>query len=171
MRKRVVIVRGNPKVPAGPVIFIANHQNTLDPFVIISALPDSTAKRIIPLKFIVANIFYFRWYRFLAYLAGCFPAHKHHENHDTFGIGESMRSLRNGYSFFIFPEGKRTGGKRVPAKKGIEPILREFPDVQTILARIEWENNNKKITITYEALPESPLYLTADEIMDKIYAL
>lgn len=108
----------------GPILIAANHADEMDPFIISCFLPLRTIFRIFPYVYMTANIFYYGWWKPLAFLAGCYPAkaRRDDEPKTQHGVGRSVDSLNNGYSVVMFPEGKRTR-KPIEAKPGVSYIL------------------------------------------------
>jgi len=117
----------------------------------------------------VATVF-FRpvWLRPLLWLAGCFPAHQLPNSNKPAGIDASINFLEQGYTLFIFPEGKRVKGERVPAKRGITEILNASPTSRLVLAHISWKKREVESIRLAELLehPNDP-----QKILDKIYSL
>lgn len=153
-------------------VIAANHRHFLDPFVAISLMPIRQAVRLLPLKFITANVYYYRFYRPVAWLLGCFPAQQHGAS-KRYGINESVRSLQSGYNLFIFPEGRRVRGEAVAAKKGISIILDQFPRAELLLAHIIWNLEGYPKELGLRLRPAGKRLHKADpqEIMHRVYEL
>lgn len=152
-------------------IIATNHHNMLDPFAIISSLRYRDFFRLRPIAFMTASYFFrIPWLRPLLWLAGCFPAHPMPNSNRLAGIEASIDFLDQGYTLFMFPEGKRVKDERVPAKRGITEILNLSPTSHLVLAYIRWTPGYKKIeSIRYGELLEHPN--DPQKILDKIYGL
>lgn len=171
-RVKTVISQADAQI-SGPIVIAANHANELDPFIIACFLPLRTIFKVFPYKFMTANIYYYRWWKPLAFLAGCYPAKPKDENarSDSYGVGQSIAGLQEGYSIVMFPEGKRTA-QRIEAKPGISRIL-EGSDARLLLCRIVWGlvNHPRLISLSLKAADTSLEATDPDAIMDTIYSL
>lgn len=156
----------------GPVVVAANHRNGMDPFIIACFLPLRTVLRVMPYKFITANVHYYRWWRPLAAIAGCFPAHARWEGEDksNYGVGAATASLRQGYSLVIFPEGKRTK-RHIGAKPGISRILEQV-NSPLVLCRIGWKHGRlNRVALSVSVAGKAVDRKNPDEIMKAVYGL
>lgn len=153
----------------GPIIVVSNHSSSLDPFVIISYLPKDARRKMLPMKFMTANEFYFTKLRPIMFAMGCFPA-RARGSYAHYGIKESVRTLKNRYSLLIFPEGKRVS-KREPAKNGIIAIKQDMPDTPMLFCQILWDKYPKTITLKFEYKDKKQSFANPDSLMDAIYAL
>lgn len=154
---------------AKPIIIAANHQNFLDPFVIVSFMPLSLSSKLVPLCFMTANSYYFSPMRPLAYLLGCFPARKNKQN-VAYGINGAVEKIHNGYALCMFPEGKRTLPGETPAKPGIKVIMDKVEDYNLILVRLHWSRLNKfrrQLTLSYKLVTKE--FKDAQAILDAVY--
>ena len=95
-----------------PLIFVGNHRTYLDPPLIVD-----TAKR--DMRFLAKEELYNN--KFLAFLGWAFDAIPVKRNEkDVSAIKESLKSLKNGMSIALFPEGTRNGlAKGEKAKDGV----------------------------------------------------
>ena len=95
-----------------PLIFVGNHRTYLDPPLIVV-----TAKR--DMRFLAKEELYNN--KFLAFLGWAFDAIPVKRNEkDVSAIKESLKSLKNGMSIALFPEGTRNGlAKGEKAKDGV----------------------------------------------------
>ena len=153
------------------VVFAANHQTYMDPFVIFNAFPTRKAVKLMPVKFMTWHKYYNSKAKPFFYSSGCFPSHG-----DKFaGVEGAVYFLKRGYNSFIFPEGKRVkDGKRIPAFKGIVRILEEVPDARLILVKVDWEKRKSKFSrpklyIHAFDAPKNLDKTDPDKIMDAIY--
>lgn len=95
-----------------PLIFVGNHRTYIDPPLIVV-----TAKR--DMRFLAKEELYNN--KFLAFLGWAFDAIPVKRNEkDVSAIKESLKSLKNGMSIALFPEGTRNGlAKGEKAKDGV----------------------------------------------------
>ena len=138
--RRVRVQTPNVQSLSGPIVIASNHTKKFDPFIITCFLPLKTILKVFPFSFMTANVYYYKWWRPLAFLAGCYPA-KSRSNDDSqynYGVGRSVKLLNSGYSIVIFPEGKRTG-KRIEARSGISRILQQS-NTNLLLCSINWRS-------------------------------
>ena len=151
-----------------PIVIASNHVNRLDPFIIACFLPLKTIFKVFPYKFMTANVYYYRWWKPLAWLAGCYPAKKRYEQEDPnkYGVGRSINLLEAGYSLIMFPEGKRTT-QRIEAKPGVSLILDGFK-APLLLCHIDWR---RTIPINLKLADSSINTANPDDIMKAIYSL
>jgi 1-acyl-sn-glycerol-3-phosphate acyltransferase len=156
---------------------VANHRRALDPFVIICGLPYGMALKLLPIGFMTQNFFYDSFIRPLCWLAGCYPARNPKDKHKIFGVDGSIILLQNGFSIFIFPEGKRMrDGSRGPAHTGVTRIHQALPKVPMLLCHMRYNNGlknmllGKRFEITYNLAKEAR-YTNPESIMDELFAL
>lgn len=116
-----------------------------------------------------ANIFYRPlWLRPFAFLAGCFPAHEIKPDGPSFGVDAAVHFLNHDCTIVMFPEGKRTQGMRLPAKRGISLVLDKVPDAQLLIAKISWQKNTVN-TIRFARYNGSSNQ--GEDILDAVYDL
>lgn len=156
-----------------PVVIASNHKNELDPFIITCFLPLRVIFSTFPYAFMTANIYYYKWWRPLAFLAGCYPAKPRHINESLkkSGVAKSVELLADGYSVIMFPEGKRTG-TRIDAKPGISRIL-EQSSAPLLLCHINWSKSKTRqfIRVTIDEASKNLDRTNPDAIMEAIYGL
>lgn len=119
-----------------------------------------------------ANIHYYRWSRPLNYLAGCFPAQPKGHN-QNYGVNGAVKFYKQGFSQFIFPEGKRTK-ERIPAKYGVIKIIEQTESRNALLCNINWqktESGKNKINVNYSVNSNINQQKSPDKLMDEIYKL
>ena len=153
-----------------PTIIAANHIHKSDPFVILSSFSDKDLKKILPLKFMTANMYYFTLARPIMWLLGSFPAQTNKSN-IPFGVNGAKEAIHKGYSFFIFPEGKRTDVP-LPAKHGVFTIGSKFKHVQLVLVHISHTNVKNRVhyKIKYDVRQFTD-FKSSQDILDSIYSL
>jgi 1-acyl-sn-glycerol-3-phosphate acyltransferase len=158
---------------AGPIVIASNHANSLDPFIIACFMPLRTIFKIFPYRFMTANVYYHRWWKPLAWLAGCYPAKARAEGQDSkeYGVAFSTAAFKEGYTIVMFPEGKRTHAPG-QAKPGISYILQDL-GVRPILCRLDWKTHNrfKRISMTVRSDGSDLDLKDPNAIMKAIYAL
>jgi 1-acyl-sn-glycerol-3-phosphate acyltransferase len=158
---------------SGPVIIASNHANEMDPFIIACFLPLRTIFKLFPYVFMTANVYYYKWWKPIAFLAGCYPSkpRSETENKSRYGVGRSVKALQEGYSVVMFPEGKRTR-ERLEAKPGISLIL-EDQEAPLLLCRINWSGGKglKRIHLTVEGASANVDIKNPDSIMKAVYKL
>jgi len=171
-RVKTIISENDTKI-TGPVVIAANHANSMDPFIIACLLPLRTILRVFPYGFMTANVYYYRWWKPLSFLAGCYPAKARYEraNPNSYGVGRSVKLLDEGYSVVMFPEGKRTKN-RLPAKPGISHILRGS-DAKLLLCHLEWTRNKRfrEVRMHFQTADEPLRTSDPDAIMKAVYEL
>jgi 1-acyl-sn-glycerol-3-phosphate acyltransferase len=122
---RVRIV-GRERIPAGPCLFVANHTSTVDAPAVVGAIPRRVA--------ILLKESLFKWpiagQAFT--LAGFIPVKRSERESAIASVEKATKSLRDGQSFLIYPEGTRSPDGRLQAfKKGavVMAIKAEVPIV------------------------------------------
>lgn len=160
-----------------PHIIVANHRRSLDPFVTICGLPYRHTRKVLPIAFMTSNFFYDSFIRPLCWLAGCFPARNPKNKHEIFGVDGSILLLKNGFSVFVFPEGKRMrDGTRGPAHTGVTRIHDAVPDVPILLCHMKYNNGLKALLMgrrfeIHYKIAEKTKYHDPETIMDELFAL
>jgi 1-acyl-sn-glycerol-3-phosphate acyltransferase len=110
---RLRIVDHGGRQSHGVFIFLANHVNILDPFVFKAALPH--------LFRAVESMDHFRWplYGWIIRRLGHIPLERERPFRAMSSLAAAIKTLQNGASLLIFPEGSRTrDGKLLPFKRG-----------------------------------------------------
>jgi 1-acyl-sn-glycerol-3-phosphate acyltransferase len=110
----VLEVRGAENIPRGvPLVFVANHQSTLDIPVLFTAVPSTfvfVAKK--ALRYVPALGWYLLVARFVLVDRG-------NRQEAIASLDKAARQIQAGASIAIFPEGTRSESRRVmPFKKG-----------------------------------------------------
>lgn len=108
-----VRVEGRERIPAGACLFVANHTSSADAPAVVGAIPRRVA--------ILLKESLFRWpiagQAFT--LAGFVPVKRSERDSAIASVEKATRSLRDGQSFLIYPEGTRSpDGRLQEFKKG-----------------------------------------------------
>lgn len=103
-----------------PVLFMPNHISTLDPLVILMALPYKIRKK---LSFAAARDVLYEEYKYVAWLSdlifNSFPLPREKGENIKLGLDRMGQLLDQGYSIVVFPEGKMSeSGELLDLKKG-----------------------------------------------------
>jgi 1-acyl-sn-glycerol-3-phosphate acyltransferase len=158
---------------SGPVVISANHTHRHDPFIIACFIPLKTIFRIFPYGFMTANVYYYKMWRPIANIAGCFPAKQRNlsSREEEFGVGAAKKMLSQGYSILMFPEGKRTT-EPINAKPGISRILQHH-DSHLLLCHISWHRGplGKVVTLNLKVADKVIDTKNPDDIMKAVYSL
>lgn len=107
-------VEGRDKIPAGTVLFLANHTSFIDPVPIVHALPKRVA---ILAKESLFKIPVVGWaFR----LAGFVPVKRSDRESAIESVELAAERLKAGTSFLAYPEGTRSyDGRLLPFKRGV----------------------------------------------------
>lgn len=106
-------VHGRENMPKDrPVVLCANHAHAMDPFLICVALPRTVGVRIMGKRELFEKPF-LGW--FLSKLGG-FPVDR--GNSDLNAVKTSIKSIRDGQSLLVFPEGTRVAHEGDVRPKG-----------------------------------------------------
>jgi 1-acyl-sn-glycerol-3-phosphate acyltransferase len=104
---RPLVVTGRDRLPAGPVLLVANHASHADTAAVLLALPPRLRKRLAPAA---AEDHFFRRRAVgaaVSLLTGAFPFPRR----GRAGIERAASLLDSGWSVLLFPEGTRAGGR------------------------------------------------------------
>lgn len=101
---RPLTVTGRSRLPAGPVVFVANHSSHADTAVLLAALPRRARRELAPAA---AEDYFFKgrlrgW--FVRGLTGAFPFPRH----GPAGLERACGFLGGGRSVLLYPEGTRS---------------------------------------------------------------
>jgi 1-acyl-sn-glycerol-3-phosphate acyltransferase len=136
---RLRVIDHGGRQASGVYLFLANHVNTLDPFVFKAALPQSFRA--------VELADHFRWplYGWLIRRLGHIPIERERPFRAMGSLAAAIKALQNGASLLIFPEGSRTrDGKLLPFKRGAFHLAQTAGvDIVPVLQRGSFEINNK----------------------------
>ncbi len=110
-------VTGKENLPEEPALFCANHSSAWDPVLLFCALKGEYPLRIMAKKQLFSIPVVGGFLRML----GVFPVDRGHS--DIGAVKTAIRSLRDGFSLLMFPEGTRVEAPgREPAKPGISVV-------------------------------------------------
>ncbi|HEV2412856.1 MAG TPA: 1-acyl-sn-glycerol-3-phosphate acyltransferase [Candidatus Saccharimonadales bacterium] len=155
-------------------VIAANHQHGDDPFVANAVAPIAVRSKLLPIKFMTKNRFYFTWWRPAAFMMGCFPARQKDEGHERYGVAEAIRVGKLGYRIWIFPEGKVTKPGEERAHSGVSRILEGLPEAELILCHVKWINrrgNRRRLHVRFKLADETIDRNNPQQILDAIYSL
>ena len=168
--KRIVHLKAASLNPNKGYILVSNHQNMLDPYIICATPSLRSELKLSPIRCIgYVGLFRNPLLRWFMCACGSFPTKPIAGL--GYGLPFSIDVLSRHGTVGIFPEGKRVyGNERVEAKRGVGVLANE-PDVLCILCHIRWRKRIiPGLTITMSE-PIDCAGLTAQDIMDRIYAL
>lgn len=112
-----VEVKGRENLPEGPVVLCANHSSAWDPVLLLCALHDDVPMRIMAKQ----QLFHIPLVGSFIQYMGAFPVDR--GNSDIGAVKTAIKSLRDGFSLLIFPEGTRVKkGQTVTPKGGATMI-------------------------------------------------
>lgn len=112
-----VEVKGRENLPQGPVVLCANHSSAWDPVLLLCALHDDVPMRIMAKQQLFRIPLVGSFIRYM----GAFPVDR--GNSDIGAVKTAIKSLRDGVSLLIFPEGTRVKkGQSVTPKGGATMI-------------------------------------------------
>lgn len=114
----------------GPVLIASNHVSGLDPLLLIAA-----SRR--PLRFIIAQEEYDRWYlRWLFRAIGCIPVRRTRDPHVA--LYAARRALKEGEAIALFPYGRILLDHEppIPLKRGVV-LLAQMTDAPIVPVRIQ----------------------------------
>lgn len=108
-----VRVEGLADIPDGVCLFVANHTSTVDPPAIVGAIPRRVAIMAKESLFRIPIVGQaFRLARFV-------PVNRANREAAIIAVEETLKNMRDGVSFLIYPEGTRSNDGRLQAfKKG-----------------------------------------------------
>ncbi len=110
-------VRGRENLPDEPVVICANHSSAWDPILMVCALASDFSMRIMAKE----QLFRIPIIGGFIRRMGAFPVDR--GNSDIGAIRTSIKSLKEGFSLLIFPEGTRVkNGERITPKGGATMI-------------------------------------------------
>ena len=160
-RAKIIGLENIPKNE--PLIFVGNHRTYLDPPLMVA-----TAKR--DMRFLAKEELYQN--KFLAFLGWVFEAIPvKRDEKDVSAIKESLKSLKNGMSIALFPEGTRNGlEKGQKAKDGVA-FFAIRSGAKVLPCGIKGgTKENRQVTITYGKPLDYTKYKGSKdkEILDKV---
>lgn len=171
-----IVVEGLEHLPKAPVVLCANHSHWIDPVLVVFALPKGYLMRIMAKKQLFEKPLVAKVLKKL----GAFPVDRGHS--DIIAVKTAIRSLKDGSSLLIFPEGTRVeepgavdpkgGAAMIAIRSGVSmlPVYIEtgkkpFRKVRVIFGDVyapQYESR-KGTAEEYQA--------NAEEVMRRVYAL
>jgi 1-acyl-sn-glycerol-3-phosphate acyltransferase len=123
----------------GKYIIAANHASALDAFLASIALPWTSFRRLLPIRYMTHDGYLAHtWQKLMMFPFGCFPARK---EGDKAGLELALDLLEKGQTIFIFPEGKRLKGgpatERSDARVGVA-YLASRTGARVIPVNVQW---------------------------------
>jgi len=153
-------------------IIASNHQSIVDAFVICSQFPFRVWRHMGTFRYFAARgLFKVPVLRDILMGLGCFPARPHPRWPS--GLEYGLRMLHKGKTVLIFPEGRRNVRGEGKVYRGVEELAHSHPHAMVVPVHIEWKVRWKYIRSFRIAIgePFDGGKMTAQEIMDRIYAL
>lgn len=125
----------------GRYLIVANHHRAIDPYLILSTLPFSSFKSLLPIRFFTANIFFQRWWqRIFLQVFGSFRAYSVEDK--LSGVKGGLYLSDRGQTLLIFPEGKRVApNSKIEPKIGVA-YLAKHRDFTILPVNISYTNRN-----------------------------
>ena len=171
-----VEVIGAENVPEGPVLMCANHSSAWDPILVIMALPKTYPLRIMAKK----QLFRIPLIGPFLTAIGVFPVDR--GNSDINAVKTSIKSLNDGFTLLLFPEGTRVkekgqvqpkSGAAVIAVRGGVPMMPVFIDMKKRLFRKTRVIFGKPFDPVYTGRKGTAeeMQANADEALGRSYAL
>ena len=168
--------QGQENLPQGPVVLCANHSHWIDPVLVVYALPRQYHYCIMAKKQLFEN----PAAAWVLGKLGAFPVDRGHS--DISAVKTSIRSLKDGISLLIFPEGTRVESPEEAPPKGGAAMIAIRSGVDMLPVYISTEKRVFHCTRVVFGQPYTPQYesrkgtaeeyqANADEIMRRVYAL
>ncbi len=124
-------VEGRELIPVeGPVIVVANHDSMLDPVAVVGACHPRRNVRFLAMAELWRN----PAIRFVLERMGHIPIDRGGGGETA--IREAIRALKRGEAIAIFPEGKLSRGRQLPARGGVARLASECPSAPILLAAV-----------------------------------
>jgi 1-acyl-sn-glycerol-3-phosphate acyltransferase len=123
---------GMETVPeSGPLLLVPNHDSQWDPVVIAVAL-----RKRRKLRFLArANLWKIPGLGPVLYAIGQIPIER--GAGDAGALDEATAALRDGAAICVFPEGKLSGGQRLPARSGVGRLAAWCPQARVVLCTVQ----------------------------------
>ena len=157
--------------PNAKYILAPTHGSWLDPLVVMYHVPINVFYRIGPIRVIVLNKVFDSALRPFIMALGSFPAKPHARY--RYGLDMAQEFLDGGALLAIFPEGRRNRDRSVKPRRGVAELAND-KNVLLIPVHIAWKRYFFGLVPTYKihiGAPRKVAGMTADQIMDDIYAL
>ncbi len=151
-------------------IIAANHQSSVDPFVICNHLPQWAWRKLGTFRFFAySGLFRSPLLRACLEQIGAFPT-KPLRGH-VGGLEEARIYFSHGDTLMIFPEGRRTLPGATPARRGIGEMA-QWPNARIIPVRLQWHKTRfgRRYSLTI-GRPFDASSMSSQDILDAIYDL
>ena len=165
-----VEIQGRENLPDEPVVLCANHSSAWDPVLIVCALVDD-----VPLR-IMAKQQLFRIPvvgGFIRYM-GAFPVDR--GNSDIGAIKTAIKSLKDGFSLLIFPEGTRVqpkgGATMIAIRSGVKMLPVFISSTRRLFRKLSLIIGKPYAPVYTERKGTAEEYQqNVDEVMRQVYEL
>jgi 1-acyl-sn-glycerol-3-phosphate acyltransferase len=125
-------VAGDARLPAdGPLLIVANHDSMLDPLAVAAVCHSARYVRFLAM----AELWNSRILRFVLDRLGQIPVERSGGG-GTQALRSAIVALEKGETVCIFPEGRLSQGRSLPARRGLAQLISACPDVPIVLAAV-----------------------------------
>lgn len=108
------------------IVFICNHINANDPFVVTGFFPSSVKEKVFPITFLASHDkFGGKMKSSIMHLLGCIPV----GNGSGENVRETIRRIRNGETVYLFPEGRVSKDGEMGSDLGALEMFSKFADI------------------------------------------
>lgn len=170
------------KITDKRILIVCNHYTKFDPYIILSELPYSLYKQLLPIRFFTANM-YFRpkVASFFLKIQGCFRAKS--VPNKTSGLKSGLNLSDQGHTLLMFPQGKRVKNSSEQEFVTIGPgYLTKYRNFTILPVYIEFGNkvpNEKRKVIARWGKPfkvkkeklNDELHDISKQIMNEVFKL
>lgn len=151
----------------GRYLIVANHRKRIDSYLILSTLPYSVYKDLLPIRFFTANVYLSNlWQRILFRLTGCFRAYS--VEGKLSGLKGGLQLSDKGHSLFIFPQGKRIKNDSIKDVKVGPAYLAEKRNFTILPVHIAYEASGTKSTRIVWGKPFTSAELNKRENLEEL---
>jgi 1-acyl-sn-glycerol-3-phosphate acyltransferase len=167
-RSKVIVQEDWLPDPGTRYVIASNHLGRFDPFIVTTALGWKRLRPLLPCRFIAASKFLSLWWLETPMRKlGAYPSHPFKDW--PYGLDASVYLLEQDSTVVIFPQGRMTHDRTLPAKRGVK-VLAELDDVQVVPVCLAGNGKffRQKVIV---GTPQNMSRLSADEIMGKIFEL
>lgn len=168
-------VRGDARLPAeGPLIIAANHDSMLDPLAVAAACHPARYVRFLAM----AELWNSRILRFVLDRLGQIPIERSGGGGGAQALRSAIIALEKGETVCIFPEGRLSRGRSLPARRGLAQLISACPDVPVVLAAVTGTDDvvrfpkrpRARVTFLTPVTGEAPFELP-QRLLDQIRAV
>lgn len=160
------------------ILIICNHLTRVDPYLVLSVLPFSVYKKLLPIRFFTANMYFkSEVVSLLLKLQGCF--HSHTVINKISGLKGGLKFSDSGHTLFMFPQGKRVRNLTESANVTIGPAyLAKYRNFTILPVHIDYSPDKKRVVINWgkaftieKDMIHEDLQLTSKLIMEEVFKL